>query len=371
MKTNVRDTTMQMDGWRELYAAKRGGIGSKACQRRLYIKCAAEKATGPKASEAEPPFVREDLRYDMLLTEFLLHKRDAVKESTYAHYCDVVETHIRPRLGSLPLQQMNTKEIDRFTSELLREGRRDKQGGLSPKSVRDILSIVRLSLQYAMDLRLIPAEAVHFSVPRIEQAAMQILSDEEQIRLEYSVRASGSSATFGIYLCLYTGLRIGELCALQWNDIDFENAIISISRTILRIRNTGTGAAKTRIVITSPKTKSSIRRIPLPSFVASALRALQKEAASPEAYVLTGTTRYIEPSNYYVRYKRILRKCGLPDYSFHALRHTFATHCIEKGFDPKSLSEILGHASVGITLNRYVHPSMELKRRCMERLESC
>jgi len=134
-----------------------------------------------------------------------------------------------------------------------------------------------------------------------------------------------------------------------------------------RVKNTDTKSTpKTKILISSPKTKSSERLIPLPSVLLETMKA--HRTASEDGYILTSTSHYIEPKNYYVKYKRWLGECGLADYNFHALRHTFATRCIERGFDPKSLSEILGHADVNITLNRYVHPSMDSKRRQMESL---
>ena len=170
-------------------------------------------------------------------------------------------------------------------------------------------------------------------------------------------------------MCLYTGMRIGEVCALQWRDIDLINYTINISKTIQRVSNHETShSSKTKIVIDTPKSVASKRAIPIPALLCEQL-AQRKQADSSESYFfLTGSERYIEPRNYYARYQDILIDCGISQYTFHALRHTFATRCIEIGFDPKVLSEILGHTDVKITLDRYVHPSIDRKRACMELL---
>lgn len=314
--------------------------------------------------------ISSEKSYSFILDRFLIHQKSMVKESTYAHYCNIINAHIRPVLGTLSLQQFNGSLIEEFAAEKLKNGRKDGKGGLSPKTVKDMLSIIRLSLQYAENNGFVFPNALFFSTPKSTAQSIQVLSADEQRRLESIADGNLDCERFGVRLCLYTGLRIGELCALKWSDIDLENALIQINHTILRIQNTDEDAnSKTKILITSPKTKAGKRQIPLPSFLLEAM-LLRKQYIHPaeDDYFLTGTSHYIEPSDYYKKYKRWLQACALPNYSFHALRHTFATRCIECGFDPKSLSEILGHASVNITLNLYVHPSMKLKRCHMEKL---
>lgn len=209
-----------------------------------------------------------------------------------------------------------------------------------------------------------------FTIPKQAKNPIQIFNAPQQAKLEGYVCSVDDSYKFGVYLCLYTGLRLGELCALRWSDVDCENSTLSVNRTVLRVKNTIPNAdKKTRLLINSPKTPSSERVIPLASQLNSYLKSLrEQEAAVGNVYVLTGSLDFIEPRNYYERYKRYLDCCGLNGFNFHALRHTFATRCIEAGVDPKVLSEILGHASVRITLDRYVHPSLETKRASMERL---
>jgi integrase len=156
------------------------------------------------------------------------------------------------------------------------------------------------------------------------------------------------------------------LCGLRYSDIDIENRCVTISRTVERIADLSIGAtARTKVVIGEPKTQASARVIPLPSFLVG---ILEENATDPSYYLLTGTEKYTEPHQFYMRYKTFMRRLGLEQYTFHALRHTFATRCIDNGFDAKALSEILGHSNVSTTLSLYVHPTLEQKRRQMERL---
>ena len=195
---------------------------------------------------------------------------------------------------------------------------------------------------------------------------MRVLTPSERESLIGILMEDMDSFKFGVFLALYTGIRIGELCALQWKDIDFARATLKVRKTIQRIQNIDRQAvSKTKIVISVPKSKCSIREIPLS---VSVMDIAQNFISYPESYVLTGTSRYIEPRTMQNHFKLYVKQSGISDANFHALRHTFATRCVEVGFEIKSLSEILGHASVNITLNRYVHSSFELKRFNMSKL---
>jgi len=195
------------------------------------------------------------------------------------------------------------------------------------------------------------------------------LSKTEQTKLEKELLNNFNETTFGIYFCLYTGLRIGELCALKWDNIDLNNKKIYIKKTLVRIQNPVVDAKKkTIVIIDEPKSSSSIREIPLPDFIIPMLKKLSKNTTS-ETFLISGTNKYIETRTYFNKYKKVLSSIDLDSYNFHALRHTFATRCIENGCDPKTLSEILGHSSVKITLERYVHPNYENKVLMMNQLK--
>ena len=303
-----------------------------------------------------------------IISEYLNIHKSNIKYSTYARYIEIADSHLIPDLGKMDISDFSCETGRQYVSKLLDSGCRDGTG-LSSKTVKDIISVLKLVLKYAEEKKYISSAPVDFSVPKQSHAPIQVLSPNQIERLESFIFSSVDSYKLGIYLCLYTGMRIGEVCALQWKDIDCLNNTISINKTILRVRNVSDSASsKTRIIINPPKTPSSERIIPLTESLSEKLMKMKDESLSEVSYVLTGTQKYIEPRNYYAKYKRYMKKCDLDNFDFHALRHTFATRCINAGIDPKVLSEILGHASVQITLDRYVHPSLETKRNCLERL---
>lgn len=184
----------------------------------------------------------------------------------------------------------------------------------------------------------------------------------ERKRLESYLLHNQNNTNISVLLRLFTGLRIGELCGLKWSDIDFQNGTVSVCRTVQRINKHG----KSEVAIGSPKSKSSVRIVPIPDFLLAILKAKRK---GDDFYIITGTSKPTEPRTMQNRFKSILKTCGIRNVNFHLLRHTYATICIENGFDPKTLSELLGHADASITLNRYVHSSMQMKKNYVSRLQ--
>ena len=192
------------------------------------------------------------------------------------------------------------------------------------------------------------------------------LGRSEQQKLNEYLCENLNLYNLGILTCLYTGLRVGEICALKWGDVNFDEKTINIHQTMQRLQCTESREKRTQILISNPKSDSSVRRIPIPDEL---FNLIAQHRFPENAYFLTGTSKqYIEPRNMQNQFKKAISECGIETANFHALRHTFATRCVELGFDIKSLSEILGHSSVNITLNRYVHPSMELKQQNMNKL---
>lgn len=318
------------------------------------------------------PFMKEKhnkiCSFDNLTDEFLYAQKFLVKESTFSHYNNIINTHIRPYFNAFKLEEIDIGIIHNFINEKLSSGRIDGAGGLSNKSVKDISSVLKMIIKYGAVKGLLQSSLAEFSVPKERKKDIKILNPQDLRCLENYVYDSEDSYKLGVYICLYTGLRIGEICALQWKDIDFNNKTLKVRKTILRIADINSPTTKTKIIIDTPKSESSIREIPLPNKLMEILFLHKQKIINEDYYVLTGNEKYIEPRNYYERYKKYLITCNLPNYTFHSLRHTFATRCVEIGFDPKTLSEILGHSDVKITLSRYVHPSMERKRMCMEKL---
>lgn len=311
---------------------------------------------------------RNHNQYKDILHDWLAMSRMRIKESTYSRYVQLVDTHILPYLGGLSLDKLTTRAVEGHVNFLLSEGRLDGRGGLAPKTVSDILTIIKGSIDYGRcSGHQINCYLDRFVIKK-PQIEMRVLSIEEQNRLISVLLCDTDLQKFGVLLCLYTGIRIGEVCALKWENFDFSNGILFIRETIQRIQNVDSDTGpKTRVIITEPKSKNSIRKIPLPEFL---IDIAWKFKAAPNAYILTGNPdRYIEPRLLQYSFKKYTIESGLYDVNYHALRHTFATRCVELGFDPKTLSEILGHTNVNITLNRYVHPSMDIKRASMQRLQ--
>lgn len=305
----------------------------------------------------------ENVRFEEVMDSWLHYVSTRVKESTYSQYSYLCEAHLRPGLGDINVSALNSAMIEQFTQKKLK---RSQTGGLSPKTVTDLLSVLKLILKYGENngiegMASIPIKSPRNSIPRIK-----ILTRTEQERLEYVILNHPEPAYLGILISLYAGIRIGEMCALRWGDINFEEGILEVRNTVIRVRNfSEESPAKTKVILNEPKSDCSRRQIPLPAFALSYLRTFQKQNS---CFILTGKETFMEPRCYLNRYKAILKAHGFEPFNYHVLRHTFATRCIESGFDIKSLSEILGHASVNTTLQRYVHPSMELKKSQMEKL---
>lgn len=291
-----------------------------------------------------------------------------IKHSTYVKYSNIVNNHIISELGNYKIDELTTENIREYVDKKISLGNVKTSTGLSPKTVKDILSVLRLILQYVRELGFDINCNIDLINIRSVPANQKIISEQEHLILLKYLLNEPDYVKIGILICLYTGIRIGEICAMRFEDISWANNTIYITKTMQRLQTLDRHSkTKTEIIISPPKSMSSQREIPLPIFIMDLIKGL---SCSPQAYLLTGeANRYIEPRTMENKFKSCLKKCGLPQYNFHQLRHRFATHCIEVGFEIKTLSEILGHSSVNITLDRYVHSSLELKRQNMNKLQ--
>lgn len=288
-----------------------------------------------------------------------------VKESTENKYRNILQLHLVPALGKVSLAQLTTQMIEAFIRELLQTGGNDGLG-LSPKTVADILCVIRSIVQYASaNGKNAPCNTQAIQIKRCTKD-MRVFSRQEQYQLCQFLFANMSPYNMGILMCLFTGIRIGELCALKWEDISIPEQTIHIHQTLQRIQNQSDTPNRTKVVITAPKSTCSIRTIPIPNHLSQMIAEYKNVDAG--FFLTNRTDKYVEPRVMQNHFKKVLELAGISPANFHTLRHTFATRCIEVDFDVKSLSEILGHSSVTITMNRYVHPSMELKKKNMQRL---
>lgn len=291
-----------------------------------------------------------------LAEEWLRIHRTRLKPSSYQRYSGFVQNHINDSIGLVSVLYLTTARIHEYALGRLATG-------LAPQSVNAVLIFLHSVLKYGHQQYKLPLpEIVYLACKKKE---MRVLSQDEQRRLVEYLLKDMDRCKLGVLVALYTGLRIGELCGLQWGDIS--DTGIKVRRTMQRLKKeNGTG---TELYIGPPKTRSSIREIPIPSFLQELISA-NKPPAGGDAYFLSvNQADIIEPRNMQYKFKKYVRAAGIDGANFHALRHTFATRCVECGFEIKSLSEILGHANVQTTLNKYVHSSFELKRMNMELLK--
>ncbi len=291
--------------------------------------------------------------------QWLLSAKLRVKPSSYANYQNIVNKHLLPTLGGAYMINLTTAKMDDFILQKLHSGRLNSKGGLSAKSVRDIMTVFHSISAYAA--REYGIREVCFTMPKTEQKKMEVLTAGERSRLEQYLMNNENRTNTAVLLCMFTGLRVGELCGLRWEDIDLQNNLVSVNRTVQRVNHSGTS----EVLVGSPKSRSSVRTIPIPVFLTT---ILARQCRSNETYLITGTAKPTEPRTMQNRFRGILKACGVRQVNFHMLRHTYATVCVERGFDPKNLSELLGHVDASITLNRYVHSSMQMKRDYVSRL---
>lgn len=277
-----------------------------------------------------------------------------VKESTLANYQNKFEKNILPEFGDIPCADLTAGRINAFINKKLADG-------LSASYVRDILTVFKTMLKYAQDEYGFRLSLKNVILPKSERKQVEKIGDAEQKKLVSYLKANMSLTAFGILLSLFMGLRIGELCGLKWEDVDFQNKILHIRRTVQRI-SSANGNRKTKIVISAPKSSTSFREIAIPDMLMKYFEMFRDEA---DYFILSGTDKPVEPRTMQYRYKKILQSAEVESHNYHKLRHTFATNSAEKGFNVKALSAVLGHSSVTLTLNRYIHPDRTYERRLM------
>ena len=307
----------------------------------------AEHASSPQSGNQSEVMLR-DAAEGWLSGVPLRHKH-----STSMKYRYIYRHYIYEKLGNIPVRRITEHTVEQKLSQ-----------GLSPSTVKGICCVLGQIQEYA---------GVHYRIPVRRQkpprrhgraGAVPVLNATEQKRLLKYLSKGMDGEKLGICVCLFTGLRLGEICALRWSDIDPELSVLHVGRSVQRVAG-GTGNRRTTLMESSPKTAHSLRDIPL----SRKLAALLEQHRGNGTYLLGGE-KPTEPRTYQYRFARMLEEAGIAHKNFHVLRHTFATNCISSGADAKSVSELLGHASVALTLNRYVHPTERQKRESVNALEA-
>lgn len=312
-----------------------------------------------------PETLEEKLTVKDLMAKWLFLRSPKVKESSYQHYETNIECHINPLIGGIRVRNLTAETVTDFTRTLQNSGRMDGRGGLSENTVSDVLCLLRSALrmaerQYGFGNRILQ----EIKIPPVSKKRIEVFGETESWALTKSIVAQPSSVGIAILFALLYGLRLGEVCGLKWSDIDFEDLTLSVNRTILRIKKDG----KSQLTVQTPKTESASRTIPIANEMLVLLERLGGSKKS-DAFILTSSDiKPMDPRTLEEAYHMYLHRHGLQQHTFHALRHTFATRAIEKGYDAKAVSEILGHKNVKTTLDLYVHPSMSHKRQIVEAL---
>ena len=285
--------------------------------------------------------------------------RPSVKVRTYERYRLIVEQHIKDKTGSIELNDLSPLVLQSFITWLLQSGNKRTGKGLSANSVNAVISVIQSSLKTAHLWGLTKDyTADKLKRPKLKEKPVECFTLVEQKQIEKSILNGKKDKLYGIILCLYSGLRIGELIALQWNDINLTKGILTISKSC--------HDGKDGLIIDEPKTATSRRIIPLPKQLLPILRSVKKRSDSP--FVVSASGKPVSVRSYQRSFELLLKKLKIPHKSFHSLRHTFATRAIECGMDVKTLSEILGHKNPTVTLNRYAHSLMEHKTDMMNKL---
>lgn len=335
------------------------GIDERGKTRYRSVYCRTYREIREKLSEmksAVPTVSSGSLTVGELCAEWLEAAACRVKPSTLANYNMKAQKHIIPAFGGLRYGDMTAQRLQRFITDKLKSG-------LSPKYVADIVILFKSMAKFAAQTKGLPNPVEYVRLPSVKGKEPSVYSEKQQVRLCRQVFKEKSGTGLCVLMSLYMGLRIGEVCALRWSDIDMEKSVITVRNTVQRVYSAS--SRKTELIIGTPKTGSSCRKIPIPVFLQHVLKRFEGKSG----YVLSGSERLIEPRTLQNRFKALLKRAELPPINYHALRHMFATNCVAAGFDVKTLSEILGHSSVETTLNRYVHSSMNRKREFMLQLE--
>ncbi len=304
---------------------------------------------------------------EQLLTEWMTNRqRERIKTQTWTRYQGLIHLHILPQLGMQSVETFTRRQINDFLVKQRKEGNLRYHGGLSAISVNLIHSILHMAFEYACDMEIVkenPCDKIR-RAPIAENHQVKAFTLEEQVKLEQQIMKKDDVRLFGILLCFYTGLRIGELLSLEWTDFNENCTVLTVSKTTYRGKD---DEGNWQIFVDTPKTKSSYRWIPLPEHISRKFSEIRKTSKS--RYVISNKKHQrMSVRSYQYMFEKLTIDAEVRKLNFHAIRHTFTTRALERGMDVKTLSEIMGHKDVTITLNRYAHSMSETKIAMMHKM---
>lgn len=303
--------------------------------------------------------------FNEIFNSWINYKKYFIKDSTYNKYLNLYNNYIRDYFKSISIEQISNRDMQDFIIYLMDINSHKTNKRLSTSTIKSTIYIIKSTMLFAEKNKYIENVCLQVEIPNQEVKKIQYLTRSEQKDLEKYVNNKHNIISFAILLCLYTGLRIGELCALTINDIDLNKKFINVDKSVQRVQkknNLNPMASKTSLIITMPKTKNAVRKIPISSVLNTVLEKYLPLVAGKKYLFSNKDNNMIDPRTIQYQFKQVLEKTELPPITFHASRHTFATRCIELGMDMKTLSEILGHSNVTTTMSIYVH-STELQKK--------
>lgn len=282
-----------------------------------------------------------------------------VKKSSFSAYVLLLENHLLPKFAEL--SSIEEEEVQQFVFQKLEQG-------LSQKSIKDVLIVLKMVMKFGAKYKWIQYTPFDIQYPTVrENQSIEVLTRTHQKKVMNYIQEHFTFRNLGVYICLCSGMRIGEICALTWEDIDTDNGIINIRKTIQRIYIIEDGKRRTELLLDTPKTKNSIREVPMSRDLLRMLKPFKK-IVNPLFFVLTNDAKPTEPRTYRSYYKNLMKQLEIPEIKFHGLRHSFATRCIESKCDYKTVSVLLGHSNISTTLNLYVHPNLEQKKKAIDQM---
>ena len=296
---------------------------------------------------------------NQITEEWKEEKKKYVKKSTYAAYQLLIQNHIKPYFGDL--YEVNEEKVQQFVFDKL-------DADLSEKTIRDIIIVLKMILKFGIKNGYLEYVQIDAKFPsKQEKKDLDVLSKADQKKFMEHLRNNFTFKNLGIFICLSTGMRIGEICGLRWCDVDTVEGVIKVRHTLQRIYIIEGETRHTELLLDTPKTANSVRDIPMSSELLKMLKSLNK-VVNENYYVISNDIKPIEPRTYRNYYKKLCKQLDIPELKFHGLRHSFATRCIESKADYKTVSVLLGHSNISTTLNLYVHPNKEQKKKTNDKM---
>ena len=296
---------------------------------------------------------------NQITEEWKEEKKKYVKKSTYAAYQLLIQNHIKPYFGDL--YEVNEEKVQQFVFDKL-------DAGLNEKTIRDIIIVLKMILKFGIKNGYLEYVQIDVKFPsKQDKKNLDVLSKADQKRFMEHLRNNFTFKNLGIFICLSTGMRIGEICGLRWCDVDTAEGVIKVRHTLQRIYIIEGETRHTELLLDTPKTANSVRDIPMSSELLKMLKSLNK-VVNENYYVISNDIKPIEPRTYRNYYKKLCKQLDIPELKFHGLRHSFATRCIESKADYKTVSVLLGHSNISTTLNLYVHPNKEQKKKTIDKM---